>query len=552
MQKRTYPILHFLFVTGAVLLLFYAIFHFKYRIEYDKMAGDNIWQSASTIKYVNMWLEDGPSLLHFTNYENYDSIEFNTLDERSPFVSYPDNNTLIVYLPAKLLGRTEIDISFLKHFQMILFAIEAVLVSWLLLLILYENGYRHKAGLFLAPVAGAGLWCLFPVNAYYLSNVFFADQSVLIFVTAFLFLDYLLHTDGLSKTARRVFYVLHFLVIVGGMMTDYFFWLLAFFVAIFRFCNVWIREKKISAACLHFLHYAVPVAVSLLLFLWQLSYTSRWKTLLLYKLHFRTREYDDKSWIYGRLLENVTSGFTQEERSFFIYYLLLLFGTLVAAFLYLLRKKDLKKIFTNNCAALLLATYIAIAFQLFLLKNHSAVHEFSMMKVSFVFITSIFVMGFVWSKVVKTGGAISVGSKAVSPFSFFFVIAYVIVFLITGVPSSTSHYWVTRDNEQDYTLAHILREHTTYEDVCFSLTYEIPEMPPNDLTISHKRIYLINSISEIDGYFPHLRPEAKKLLVIEKHPWSALEEHPITIEIDYSIGTVRYEDDDYCILELHG
>ena len=41
-----------------ILALFFAVFHFKDPIRYDNMGGDNIWQSASTIKYTNEWLSE--------------------------------------------------------------------------------------------------------------------------------------------------------------------------------------------------------------------------------------------------------------------------------------------------------------------------------------------------------------------------------------------------------------------------------------------------------------------------------------------------------------
>ena len=55
----------------------------------NNMGGTHSWLSGSTIKFVNYWLDEGAINLNFTNYESPASIEFNELEDRTPYLSYP-------------------------------------------------------------------------------------------------------------------------------------------------------------------------------------------------------------------------------------------------------------------------------------------------------------------------------------------------------------------------------------------------------------------------------------------------------------------------------
>ena len=389
MKKNRATAIDILLLTGAILLLFYAVFHFKYRVEYDKLAGDNIWQSASTIKYADMWLEEGPDALHFTAYENFPSIEFASLEDRTPFISYPSEHTLLVYLAARAAGRTEIDISFLKHFQLLLFALEALVLGLFLYIFMLDIGYRSRAGRIVFAAAGAILWTLFPVNTYYLANIFFTDQSVIFWLFWFILTDYMIHRKGSRTALRRLLTLPLWLVIICGMLTDYFFWILVFFVAVFRWLGRWvITQNWRNGLPEFFLRYSFPVAISLVLFFWQLSYTPNWLRTLLYKLEHRSGGFDNTESVFARLLENLTSGFFSSQRSVLLYYVFLLMITLVGTGIYLHRHHAGGLLFANNAAALFGASYLAIVVHTLLLKNHAAVHEFSMVKVSWIIMAS--------------------------------------------------------------------------------------------------------------------------------------------------------------------
>ncbi|WP_026509026.1 hypothetical protein [Butyrivibrio sp. LC3010] len=548
--------LYFFLVNLITLLIFLTLFNFKYPIRYTNMGGDNIWQSASTVKYVNIWLEEGAAKMHFTACENYRSIEFQSFNDRVPFISYPSGHIVLVWLCAKLAGKSMINISFVKHLQTVLFAIESLLFSSFIFILLW----KHKIGSLLSDaiisVSTVVLWMLLPVNAWYLPNVFFTDQSVIFYVMIFLLLELLLYTPQLKnhKYATIVLHILHFVTIYAGILTDYYFWILAFFVFLMRIIGVALNKNKIKTIISTGLSYAVPVVVAILTFFVQLQFVDGWLDTLIYKLKFRTGGDDSFSAIVARLIENYTSAFTQEQRSFMFYLSLFQVVSLIIAFLTLKKGSRLKTIFTNTDISLIVAAYISVAFQIILLKNHSAVHEFSMMKAGWCVAMTAPIAAISYVRAINMGhesnGSTYFLGHKIAPLIPAFGISFFIIILITGVPTSTSKYIASRDGEADYTLDEFLYRNTDYNDVCFSFTNEVHYEPPMDLTISHERVYLISTIDEVNTRFPDLSDEAVKLLLVDEN---AMDQNPELKETAMEIikrSKIRAMDKGYILYEL--
>lgn len=546
----------FILVNLLTLLIFLAIFNYKYPIRYNNMGGDNIWQSASTVKYVNIWLEEGAAKMHFTACENYRSIEFQSFNDRIPFISYPSGHIVLVWLCAKLFGRSYINISFVKHLQMLLFAIESLLFSSFIFVLLWKHKIGSAISRMVIAVSTVALWMLLPVNAWYLPNVFFTDQSVLLYVMLFLLIEELLYIPDLKTHKYQYIFVrvLHFLTIYLGILTDYYFWILAFFVFVMRIVGLILQKENIKEILKSGLSYAVPVVLAVITFLIQLSFVDGWLDTLIYKLKFRTGGDDSLSAIISRLIENFSSAFTQEQRSFMFYLFLFQFVTLVIAFLTLKKGERIETLFTNTDISLIVANYIAVAFQIIMLKNHSAVHEFSMMKAGWCVAMAAPIAAIAYTRAIGFGKTNDDGTyflgRRVAPLIPAFAICLFIMILITGVPTSTSKYIVSRDGDADYTLEEFLYRNTDYNDVCFSFTNEIHYEPPMDLTISHERVYLVDNAEEIDTKFPNLSSDAVKLLLIDT---AALDQNPELKDKVLSLTSnskIRAMQDNYILYEL--
>lgn len=553
-KLRTTPIA-FILVNLFTLLIFLAIFNFKYPIRYNNMGGDNIWQSASTIKYVNIWLEEGAASMHFTACENYRSIEFQSFNDRVPFISYPSGHIFLVWLCAKICGRDFINISFVKHLQMVLFAIESMLFSSFIFVLFWKYRIGGWLSRIIIPLCTVALWMLLPVNAWYMPNVFFTDQSVILYVMLFLFLEELIYIPEvrLHSHLYNVIRILHFVTIYCGILTDYYFWILAFFVFVMRTIGLILRKKSVKDIILESLYYAVPVVLAVVTFIIQLSFVDGWLDTLIYKLKFRTGGDDSLSAIVSRLIDNFTSSFTQEQRSFMFYLCIFQLASIVIAFLTLKKGKRLKTLFVNHDIALIVAAYVSVIFQILMLKNHSAVHEFSMMKAGWCVAMTAPIAAVSYVRAIsmgKTDGTTYFLGHKVAPLIPAFAVCFFILILITGVPTSTSRYIVSRDGEEDYTLDEFLYRNTDYNDVCFSFTNEVHYEPPMDLTISHERVYLVDTVEEIDTKFPDLSKDAVKLLLVDE---AAMDKNPELKDMVLPLiekSKIRAMDNGYILYEL--
>ena len=188
----------------SVISLF-LVFYFLLPRFVNDMGGTHSWLSGSTIKFVNYWLDEGAANLNFTNYEAPASIEYGSLEERTPYLSYPTGETFFVYMAAKILGKSQILVSFLHKFQWAMFFIEAVLLSCFVYFFLSRTvKIRKEVIKRIISVLTAVFWAFLPVCTYYLINVYYADQCVILWIMVMLLVEYLIRTSRRENNWLKV------------------------------------------------------------------------------------------------------------------------------------------------------------------------------------------------------------------------------------------------------------------------------------------------------------------------------------------------------------
>lgn len=170
---------------------FAVIFIFIYPPDFHNLGGTHSWLSGVTLKFVNNWLADGIWEDHFTCYESFDSVEFRTKQERTPYLSYPTGSTFAVYLAAKMAGKDHVGIYFLKHFQILWYYAEMLLLATFLYILLTDLAIYAEREKKAVTCLMALFWVLQPVNVWYLANVYFTDQAVIFYIMAFLLFEYI-------------------------------------------------------------------------------------------------------------------------------------------------------------------------------------------------------------------------------------------------------------------------------------------------------------------------------------------------------------------------
>lgn len=515
--------------------LFFGIFNFIVpTADIDNLGGTHSWLSGSTIKFVNYWLEDGPENLKFTNYEKPNSIESSNLEDREPYLSYPTGETMFVYLAAKLAGKGQITISFLRRFQMILFALEGIMMTTFVYLF-SERTLKLKKDYqkVIISVATATLWILMPTCAYYLNNIYFVDQCVIFWTTALILIEYIFRTSrAKSKTLLKI---LRAVLIYCGILIDYYFWILAFIFFVTEIISTTISQKgteRKKAILSIILWFGVPTILALLTFYLQISQTENWLDIIKFKFGFRVvgEDYKFKT-LLNMIRGHFMNAFTIKGSGSYYYLVFTMLASFIVGLVILIKNKCFKKLFINPGISIFISIAITSIGQILIFKQHSALHEFSMTKMAYI-------VAFLPIIIFMEARFLVKSNKNILPI---FITSFLAIVFITGVPFSSIDYVNERLGKVDYTFEEALRANTDYNDIVFSFTKEIPINPPQYLVMSHKLVYKIKSLEEINETISKYAG-SHAVLVIEKYYG---QKYP------QPTGEIKFENDQYIILKLN-
>lgn len=514
-KLNRYPVIILL----AAVILSFIIFEFAYMPhDYDNMGGKHIWVTGSTIKFVNMWLEEGAANLHFTNYELFPSIELNTMEDRQPYVSYPTGVTFMVWSAAKLCGRSRIDISWLKHYQMLLYGVETILMSLLIYVLVRRinrcagetsgiDSASNAKNVIIAYLISV-FWMTLPVNNWFMTNIFWTDIAVLLWVIAFLLLESISDKEKCKGKLYKAVIIAKGVVIFAGVMTEYYFCIVVFIAFIINIARVILDKKtlqKVKGVIVSSLQYVVPVILAILVFLWQVSYTSNWLEQLLDTFLHRTGAENNEA-SFDMLIENFSQAITCGSRK-----RLLLFGVAICAIavmgiLNIIKAKLLTKVVADKAATVLGLLIMTPVVQMTIFSNHSAIHQYAMVKVGFVItgllVAMVYVVHNIKSRYVRTG---------------YVLITIGLILLAMGYPGQPRKFYFEKYEELNYDIAEAVYQQTGYSDVCMSFTYVIEAEPPMDISVSEQCIYEITDEDQLQNIVGHLPSGARPVLVVDKN-----------------------------------
>ncbi|MDO4729713.1 MAG: hypothetical protein Q4A96_00760 [Candidatus Saccharibacteria bacterium] len=526
----------------------------------DSFYGQHSWLSGSTIKFVNNWLEEGAANLNFTSYEFPKSIEHTAIEDRGAYLSYPTGEVFFVYIFAKATGHSQIDISFLRKFQAVWFWFEAVLIFvfvWLFMRRTIRSDHKIENALF--AFCTSAMWILMPTCTYYLANVYFADQCVILWVIAYVLANYVRWT---SKN-KRIPSIACVLLLFSGILIDYYFWILAFFVFVYDLVVAIKNAKskeKLKASVKTILFHGIPTVLALIVFYLQLSQTNDWLSVMMLKAKVRTSSDGIGKSSIRMVLDNIAHAFAFSPELIVFLAALVVFAIFLFAKLIVSKEKRKKYLSNNPGFAVFVIYFVATATQLLVLRNHSGVHEFSMIKIAWIVtMLPLFIATCLkyLSKQDTTDKEVELFKKIkLSHFGISFGIVAILVVFATGIPFSTKNFYKSRwsVDKIDYSIAWVLAQETKYEDVVFSYTHSIPDNPPQELSVSKKVVYEISELKEMKTLFPNLPAEAKRLLLVEKNSDESekeLEKSQLkSIECAEKNGTIRFENDEIILLEI--
>jgi hypothetical protein len=321
-------------------------------------------------------------------WENPDSVEFKTLEDRKYYISFPPGSVIPLYVLGKTLSRepnTDLAVSYnlANHF------ILALVISSIAVLILN----RFRINKFLnAPLAlMCGLLVIFlPGPMYWMQNVYNFDESVMVPSALLVFLM-LFRQEKINNTAKKIISFVQVILIFWGTLIDPFFlfvvlaaWLVEFFL---------LENKSIKDLLKSSPIYVMPMLLALGLYAYQI-YSLKAFSYLKERFLFRTAMGDSGAQISSTLSHQLKRYVMAQ---YGVNFTLILIVALVAVFfalvLYLFLRKRKKK--PQDVAKIVWLTSLIVIppiLHTYLFKNLYAMHDFTVLKYAPVYILVSFII----------------------------------------------------------------------------------------------------------------------------------------------------------------
>lgn len=429
----------------------------------------NQWLTASTIKFTTFWYNEGPINLKWAMLESPPSFETPTIDKREIYPSYPSGTIVPLYLLAKIFNH-EPNLKFIHIYNLANHLIITLLLFFLVFELLDKLDLKWRS--ILSLLSGT-YYLLLPGPIYWHQNVFFSDQAVVLPFILAVFLE--LKKD---RTSHKIYCYLLPLVLFWGLMTDWFYFV---FMGLLFFKRLWMKKYKAAL---------VLVGIGLLalgLFAYQL-YILDVFPLLKAKFLIRTgmagaeaelvRQFFKKFWL-GHVAKQFGYGGP--------WFLLISFYLFIPFFFYKLCKKRLSedKLELGNFIFLLSVPCLV---QVYLLMNHSVVHDFSVLKFTLMMSAVPFFL---------------------LPQFFELPKKWVIILMILSVINLLYihprwHKMFVQPTTNYHVEAKQIRKMANFNDLYFSPNFVIQENPPQKMSFSMKRVYQIKTLQQMISKYDEL------------------------------------------------
>ncbi len=492
--------------------------------------------TGSTILFATHWYNENPLSLGFKMYYLGKSVDSPTPDKRFVYDTYPPGTIIPIYLisviahtppsPAMVMGY-----NLFSHFWI------SFLLACALFLTLRRIRFAYIGSILSAFVTSA-IILFMPETMYYLQNVFFSDQAVLLPFAALIFLEAARDLVYPSKF-KRTFDILQWSIIFFGVLTDWLFAFICVVLFIKRLINGQLGKTFKAFVCNTF-DLAFPAFAAVAFYAAQLLTNSSDRFM---KVFLERTGIDDKSgWInwfdtmvwdrymkagYGPWANVIIWGTFYLAAGLFLCFLAVL---LIRRFR---KKRDEKNEAEETMASakntdrshtienlMIISNFLMLIvfpcfMQLYAFKNHSAIHDFSIAKLSFILSTGWIILPVTLYAILRDISKL--GNKTILNA----VVAYAITVAVVYSASTYIHS-VTPTYKAMYppstpeveTYGTFVRDNTGYFDVVFSPDFSVASEQHSKLCWSLKQVRQVASLADISGTMAPLPSSATVTIFI--------------------------------------
>lgn len=481
------------------------------------------WHTASTLVFVNNWLQEGAWNLRFALFDVPRSIEFRDFDQRFFYPAYPPGAMLPIYLLFRAINDSGLIPDFANDrskqlltviaYNYLLHLILAVLLCFSVFLILRHINFDYFNATVLACVPA--LIQFHNAHSMYWHHMLYTfDSAVLLPYMAFVFLE-LLRMNKVSRPVRMTIQVIQPLLIFYGVFTDWLFLFVALTLYGLRLLYKDIVWPNSLSSSLRFiassLVFFAPALMALGLWMWQVSYFSEQSFFTtLANNSNQTSNYDLVNALQFR------TGIGQHPEGYFHYLKSALYtwlqkgygltGVLMiyATFYVVWRGRKLTTSaikFDRIVVTAYVLLFVPCLLYSVVFLHHAWNHIFSALKFSFALSLSFIVLPLMIlslrgksPRLVVAQMAGKVDIYAVTALALAGAVFYIYLQIFDRQP--LTHFFRKADFKY-VVLGDYVRKNSDYEDVLFSNSVQMPIKPPQALSISGKVVYYAHNLDYV-------------------------------------------------------
>jgi hypothetical protein len=462
--------------------------------------GRHQWITAHSAIIVDNWIEDGIIADKALALNTPRSIEANTIFERGTYISYPTGAQLQIYVLKTVFPQIN-TIKLIQGFGLLNQFLTALVIFFFVQAC--TSFYKGFSSLLFSALASVS-YILMPKPMYWHAMVYFADQAIIIYFVLVLYLE-----ARLIQKPSNLLYWIQSIVIAWAMAIDYLTIPLVLVLMLFRVITPYIEEKKYSTRNLfYFIQLFTPILLIGLIYLYQLYITADLTTL--YSKFMLRSGFGNEGAVF-------ISSFYQQffEKILGIDSLLVAVSIICAGFFYY-KKKLL-------ASRMILTGFLVCFLQIFILKSHSVIHEFSALKlyvpIAYGFFGLIPLM--LYEGLIQEGVFLSrsrerllrVGSKLK------FALLGLIFFIFGGVLIYMHLAWMQEFPEpyfDNYQEALYIKNNFQYDDVLIGFDgFEINTFPPFKMAVARKKVYVIPSAEAFEILSKKIPVNARLNLILK-------------------------------------
>lgn len=492
----------------SVILLLTIIFTYSVKIRkpwYGQLAdGNHQWVTGHTLLIVKQWYLESPMKFNFELPLNPPSIEFPTIKDRGIYFSFPSGFVLPIYIISQIKNHIPSAAMIMRYnlINQLLTTILLFLISYLLLKKNTISGWKNIILSFFIST----LVIFLPGPFYWFQNTYFSQEAVIVPYCLIILLEIIK-----NKKQKYLFTTItESIVLFCAFWTDW----LSFFIALTLFVNnsiMALKKKKIKGKIKRImtqnLYIIIPCVMFISIFLLQTYSLDGLGTLGSRFIHRVSNLSLDNGENTTFTTLDFIKNYTKYIKTAFGYTGIALLIILTTTFLTSIFKK--KHLDSENQ---LLANLILIPnlIEIITFKNHSYIHNFTTLKLLIPIVLSI---PLCVSLIKKEFNINSLNLNLNIPLSYvkkkitikFPLLLLLVMFLAyKAAATENKFHFFLKPNYFNQKITDFISENTNYNEVVFSPNYQIPLMPPQKLSLSLKRVYLIENISNINNYIKNI------------------------------------------------